>query len=329
MNEQELAQFIEWLPSNISEFKNKTPDEVVTILNKLAQTEEGMNEISDLINQFKQKQIFKFGGKLGLNITKFQDGGKSGQRHSDFGIKKFHGVDLFKYGPNSNKTSTGYRYRSLKPGTHQEVLPNGVGLRQITKDNIINTELVSPDKRDTLYIHDGIGGRVDSNIDDSGFLGMLGLKQPTPVSNRFRELQTKFNAQKFGKGGKGEKVESRVVTNPTSWPTKTDSNGTMYYVMPADTVGSIVHRAVARNTGPGSEPGLVITEQVQTVGDPNDTYTKTVTRTSGNIETELRNGNSLLKNWGATQLPRGLFSRMLHRLSDEDKKVFELYDIKL
>lgn len=83
MNKEDLTQFIEWLPVNINEFKDKTPDEVVTILNKLAQTEEGLNEISGLISQFKQKQMFKFGGKLGQLINKFQQGGKSDQRKSD------------------------------------------------------------------------------------------------------------------------------------------------------------------------------------------------------------------------------------------------------
>lgn len=77
MNEQKLAQFVEWLPSSINEFKDKTPEEVVTILNKMAQTEDGMNAISDLINQFKQNsQMFKKGGKLDILINKFQTGGK-------------------------------------------------------------------------------------------------------------------------------------------------------------------------------------------------------------------------------------------------------------
>lgn len=73
MNEKELAQFVKWLPSNINEFKDKTPEEVVTILNKLSQTEEGMNTISGFINQFKQSsQMFKKGGKLDFLINNFQ-----------------------------------------------------------------------------------------------------------------------------------------------------------------------------------------------------------------------------------------------------------------
>lgn len=76
MNEQELAQFVEWLPSSIEEFKDKTPEEIVTTLNKMSQTEEGMNTISTLIDQFKRNssKIFKSGGKLNYLINKFKNG---------------------------------------------------------------------------------------------------------------------------------------------------------------------------------------------------------------------------------------------------------------
>ena len=204
MNKEDLTQFIEWLPVNINEFKDKTPDEVVTILNKLAQTEEGLNEISGLISQFKQKQMFKFGGKLGQLINKFQQGGKSDQRKSDKVRKNFHGVSLFEYGPNKYKTARGTLVRDLKPGVHQETLPNGIGLRQITRNNTTTSELVSPDKRDTLYIN------------DAGILGKLGLRTPTPVSSNFRRLQGIFNAKKFNTGGEVTKdgYKSSSVTNP-------------------------------------------------------------------------------------------------------------------
>lgn len=216
MNKEDLTQFIEWLPVNINEFKDKTPDEVVTILNKLAQTEEGLNEISGLISQFKQKQMFKFGGKLGQLINKFQQGGKSDQRKSDKVRKNFHGVSLFEYGPNKYKTARGTLVRDLKPGVHQETLPNGIGLRQITRNNTTTSELVSPDKRDTLYINNADAGRIDSNINDAGILGKLGLWTPTPVSSNFRRLQGIFNAEKFNTGGEVTKdgYMSSSVTNP-------------------------------------------------------------------------------------------------------------------
>lgn len=77
LNKQELTTFVEWLPLNIEEFKDKNPEEVVMILNKMSQTEEGINTISNLINEFKQTtQIFKRGGSIYSFINKFQKGGK-------------------------------------------------------------------------------------------------------------------------------------------------------------------------------------------------------------------------------------------------------------
>lgn len=379
-------QFVQWLPSKVEEFQNKTPEEIVGKLNELAQTEDGMNTISGLINQFKQEQsagMFKQGGKLAYLVNKFKDGGsaknerkenkkvvkegkksskfnrtvyrnmksaikdqdlgaarsagltsftwngklygtqlaptrpapkkpklpqsnlgsrnisgaeeagmsaakgirpanmneelvatnplysdyivasnlgnpnrfdsryvgprsmsvnygnnatlgsipvehrinprnlgsffqeggKTPQRKSDKARKEFHGVDLFEYGPNKWVHNGAQVARSLKPGVNQTVLPNGVGLRQITRNNITTSELVSPNKQDTLYIHNGIGGRVDSNIDDSGILGFLGLRRSSPVSNRYKELQSKFGAQKFAEGKIIPKIKRDTVVN--------------------------------------------------------------------------------------------------------------------
>ena len=325
MEQEELMQFVQWLPSKVEEFQNKTPEEIVGKLNELAQTEDGMNTISGLINQFKQEQsagMFKQGGKLAYLVNKFknggsaknerkenkkvvkegkksskfnrtayrnmksaikdqdlglsrrevkaaamknivgdnsnlgnpnrfdsryigprsmsvnygnnatlgsipiehrinprnlgsffQEGGKTSQRKSDKARKEFHGVDLFEYGPNKWVHNGAQVARSLKPGVNQTVLPNGVGLRQITRNNITTSELVSPNKQDTLYIHNGIGGRVDSNIDDSGILGFLGLRRSSPVSNRYKELQSKFGAQKFAEGKIIPKIKRDTVVN--------------------------------------------------------------------------------------------------------------------
>lgn len=77
MEKQELVKFVEWLPSNVEEFKNKNPEEIVVILNKMSQTEDGINTISNFINAFKQTtQTFKWGGRINLHINKFQKGGK-------------------------------------------------------------------------------------------------------------------------------------------------------------------------------------------------------------------------------------------------------------
>lgn len=208
MEKQELTKFIKWLSSNVDEFKNKTPEEIVTTINKLSQTEEGMNAISDFINKFKKNsQMFREGGKLNYFIKKYRGGGK-----------------------NDNKK---------------------------------------------------------------------------------------------------QKINSQVYTDPESWPTKKDSNGIIYYIMPADTVGSIVYRAVAKETSPQSEePGLVITEQAQTVGDPGDTYTHSDTRVFGNIRDTLKDEFPLIDWTIPPKLPRNWLERKLHKSSDVDKKFFELYNIK-
>lgn len=80
MEQEELMQFVQWLPSKVEEFQNKTPEEIVGKLNELAQTEDGMNTISGLINQFKQEQsagMFKQGGKLAYLVNKFKDRGSA------------------------------------------------------------------------------------------------------------------------------------------------------------------------------------------------------------------------------------------------------------
>lgn len=448
MEQEELMQFVQWLPSKVEEFQNKTPEEIVGKLNELAQTEDGMNTISGLINQFKQEQsagMFKQGGKLAYLVNKFKDGGsaknerkenkkvvkegkksskfnrtayrnmksaikdqdlglsrrevkaaamknivgdnskpkvtktegsivsqplsfgvsmktgitpkvnvqtnvtpdlsqgnfnqafaaakgirptnmneelvitnpsysdyivasnlgnpnrfdsryvgprsmsvnygnnatlgsipvehrinprnlgsffqeggKTSQRKSDKARKEFHGVDLFEYSPNKWVHNGAQVARSLKPGVNQTVLPNGVGLRQITRNNITTSELVSPNKQDTLYIHNGVGGRVDSNIDDSGILGFLGLRRSSPVSNRYKELQSKFGAQKFAEGGETEEKPRKV----------TSKKGNAYTVDKADTTknGMVIRRLVG-DLGNGY---FNVMEQYQKVNNPKD-----------------------------------------------------------
>lgn len=78
MNEKDLVQFIEWLPQNIEEFRDKTPENVVTILNQMQETDEGKQTIVDLINQYKESlKMFKKGGKIDQLLNKYQSGGRT------------------------------------------------------------------------------------------------------------------------------------------------------------------------------------------------------------------------------------------------------------
>lgn len=78
MQQKEIEAFIQWLPQNIEEFKDKTPEQCAEMLNEMSKTEEGMNTVQQLIAQFQNKAgMFKEGGKLGYLVNKFQDGGKT------------------------------------------------------------------------------------------------------------------------------------------------------------------------------------------------------------------------------------------------------------
>ena len=77
MQQKEIEAFIQWLPQNVEEFKDKTPEQCAEMLNEMSKTEEGMNAAQELFARFqKQAGMFKEGGKLGYLVNKFQYGGK-------------------------------------------------------------------------------------------------------------------------------------------------------------------------------------------------------------------------------------------------------------
>lgn len=76
MNE-ELQKFIEWIPQNIEEMKDKTPDEIVEILNNLGQSNDGKKMIETWMSKFKDStSMFKDGGKMEALVNVFKCGGK-------------------------------------------------------------------------------------------------------------------------------------------------------------------------------------------------------------------------------------------------------------
>lgn len=96
--QQELAEFVQWLPSNIAQFQGQVPDEiiqpiaeaqdpkqVVEVLNELSQSEEGKQLVSGMFQAFQQSKagMFKTGGKLAQGVLKFQDGGKARRFYSN------------------------------------------------------------------------------------------------------------------------------------------------------------------------------------------------------------------------------------------------------
>ena len=82
MNEEQLIEFVNWLPTAVPEFKNATPDQIVQALNQMSESDEGQQILSQLINTFQQakqsadSQIFKKGGKLAAFVSKYGKGGE-------------------------------------------------------------------------------------------------------------------------------------------------------------------------------------------------------------------------------------------------------------
>ena len=82
MNEEQLIEFVNWLPSVVPEFKDATPDQIVQALNQMSESDEGQQMLSQLINTFQQakqsadSQMFKKGGKLAAFISKYGKGGE-------------------------------------------------------------------------------------------------------------------------------------------------------------------------------------------------------------------------------------------------------------
>lgn len=77
MKETDLIEFLQWLPTKVEEFKNKTPEEIASILNELSRTDEGKLQIERLVEEFTSKsKLFKNGGKLDYLVEKLKKGGK-------------------------------------------------------------------------------------------------------------------------------------------------------------------------------------------------------------------------------------------------------------
>lgn len=82
MNEEQLIEFINWLPAAVPEFKNAEPEQIVQALNQMYESEEGQQMLSQLFTAFQeskadaQSQMFKKGGKLGQLVEKAKKGKK-------------------------------------------------------------------------------------------------------------------------------------------------------------------------------------------------------------------------------------------------------------
>lgn len=71
-NQKEMVEFIKWIATNVKGFEKSTPEEIVTAINGMAQSEEGKKSLQELYTQFQaSKKKFQFGGI----IPRMQGGG--------------------------------------------------------------------------------------------------------------------------------------------------------------------------------------------------------------------------------------------------------------
>lgn len=93
-NQEELrVKFIQWLPTKHKEFANKNPQEIVDTLNKLAETEEGKNKVTEYLKEFTDEMnktgVLKNGGKVGyINCLKRGGGVNCGCKKKEVKMHK-------------------------------------------------------------------------------------------------------------------------------------------------------------------------------------------------------------------------------------------------
>lgn len=114
MKEQELMNFVEWLPENVDLFKGLSVEETVSKINDLSTSDDGKQILEQLTKQYKGMKLFKKGGKL-HQLLCFKSGGKG----PDCGCNK----KVIKAQPGAEMVAPGFDKRlELR---HNQMMANG------------------------------------------------------------------------------------------------------------------------------------------------------------------------------------------------------------
>lgn len=82
-NQKEMVEFVKWIATNVKGFEKSTPEEIVTAINGMAQSEEGKKSLQELYTQFQaSKKKFQLGG-----IFKFDGGSKFNRETKPTGLR--------------------------------------------------------------------------------------------------------------------------------------------------------------------------------------------------------------------------------------------------
>lgn len=192
MDNKELQEFIAWLPNNIEDFKDKTPEEVANILNDMSKTEDGMSMIEGMIATFKES-VMKYG--LGDKIISLVNKIKGKKEPI---VKGYEDNDRYYEHVNDTDGSIIQNiYRRKGFDGHDLVGP----------EIILTKRTISPDKKDTiiysiidkdikkLYDNNNTGivnkanGEKFNTIFDDSFSRFIG--SPDILENRKKETKKK------------------------------------------------------------------------------------------------------------------------------------------
>ena len=90
-NQKEMVEFVKWIATNVKGFEKSTPEEIVTAINGMAQSEEGKKSLQELYTQFQSsKKKFQLGG-----IFKFDGGSKFNRETKPTGLRGWNWKPIF------------------------------------------------------------------------------------------------------------------------------------------------------------------------------------------------------------------------------------------
>ena len=192
MNE-ELQKFIEWIPQNIKEMEDKTPDEIVEVLNELGKSDEGKKMLATWMEEFKgSKSMFKDGGKMEALVNRFKCGGKAKIKKGKNGLDTGNKTVPDKKQPESIVERKVVKGTPWNSNDHVRVIEQIIGPEGREEYRSIAE---TPNGVDTMY-YNRLGDRI---IDQAAI-----------------DLLRKRFGDKFECGGKVRKGEDGLETKPTA-----------------------------------------------------------------------------------------------------------------
>lgn len=207
MNEnKEQVEFLQWLSTNVEEFADKTPEEIVNTLNELYQTPEGQEQVVNLIKSFKdsKKKTSKFakGGKLDYLVTKYQNGNPfkvkmnlkiKGQSPLNEDVETFEKGNKVKVSPKDKEELGRFtEYVVMPNGEQRQAIINELPFEEVVQPFLATVRTISPDKRDTIITQKygpSPGGEFKLLYSNKGPIrehkdSELTLVQPNNIANR-------------------------------------------------------------------------------------------------------------------------------------------------